>query len=429
MDDDNITWSGPSETTGSGGRREQILSAATRLFNRHSFAGMTLEAIADEIGIAQGTLYHYFENKDALIFQCHLRGIRLYAEELAGVMEPGIDGLETVRRFVRRRLLPGRPRMIAFSDVDALSLTYRQRIHQGRLNNVAVLQSIIERGVAEGGIAALDARLTSIALFSILDWMPFWYSERDYYSRQYAAETIDDLITHGLVRRDVPPPVALPEPPDLSRLTQAAANAGRRAAKRDRLLRVASESFNLRGVVGSSLEAIAEDAGVSRGAYYYHAPDKETLLYLCLQRALAWEVESARHLVNGLSTQPDDLSGVVELEIQLVRRIFLLHDSPLGPKSTYHNINYLKPAHKAEILAINRDAVGQDIARYRDWIAAGHYRPVDVYFAQQFGAGLRNNLAVWFYETRNWPTLVVADNAAHLFLFGLKARAAARTLT
>ncbi len=412
----------PNSRQGATDRRDAILAAATRLFNRHSFAGMTLEAIAEEIGISQGTLYHYFDNKDALIFQCHLRGIRLYAEELEEATEPGVDGLEMVRRFIRRRLSPGRPRMIAFSDIEALPLIYRDRIRVGRLRNVERLEAIIEAGISEGVISARDARLTSIALFSVMDWMPFWYSERDYYSRHTAAETLDDLVTHGVIRMDGAPLEDWPEPPDLSPLIKSRLEAGRRVAKRDRLLKVASDSFNLRGVVGSSLEIIAADAGVSRGAFYYHASDKETLLYLCLKRALDWEIESAIHVVGATPSPPADLEATVRNEIQLIRRIFMLHDSPLGPKSTYHNINFLQSLHKEDILATNRQAVQWDMNRYLRATNAGHFRKVDAYFVQQFGAGLRNNLPVWFFETRRWEPVAVADAYARLFLYGLKPR-------
>lgn len=192
-------------------------------------------------------------------------------------------------------LLPGRPRMIAFSDIDALSKRHSRIIKELRITNIKVLQKLIIRGIGDGSIAFCDAWLTSIAIFSILDWMPFWYSEHDYYTRQGAAETLDDLLTYGVVRLDHPRPKNKLAPPDLSPLLKIRENAGRRKAKKDRLLRFATESFNLKGVTGSSLEDIAMLAGVSRGAYYYHARDKEILLYQCIKRAFDWEIETWQH--------------------------------------------------------------------------------------------------------------------------------------
>ena len=44
-------------------RREEILAAARRVFAKHGFRGTTIADIADEAGIALGTIYLYFPSK------------------------------------------------------------------------------------------------------------------------------------------------------------------------------------------------------------------------------------------------------------------------------------------------------------------------------------------------------------------------------
>lgn len=48
-------------------RRNQILDAATRVFAEKGFHATTIKDIAKEAGIADGTIYIYFENKMALM--------------------------------------------------------------------------------------------------------------------------------------------------------------------------------------------------------------------------------------------------------------------------------------------------------------------------------------------------------------------------
>lgn len=48
-------------------RRNQILDAATKVFARKGFHPTTIRDIAREAGIADGTIYNYFENKTALM--------------------------------------------------------------------------------------------------------------------------------------------------------------------------------------------------------------------------------------------------------------------------------------------------------------------------------------------------------------------------
>ena len=48
-------------------RREQIIDAAMRVFSQKGFIRATNKDIAREAGITPGLIYHYFENKEALL--------------------------------------------------------------------------------------------------------------------------------------------------------------------------------------------------------------------------------------------------------------------------------------------------------------------------------------------------------------------------
>ena len=48
-------------------RREQIVEAATRVFAEKGFRRATIREVAQAAGISEGTIYNYFEDKDALL--------------------------------------------------------------------------------------------------------------------------------------------------------------------------------------------------------------------------------------------------------------------------------------------------------------------------------------------------------------------------
>lgn len=55
-------------------RRQDILTAATRVFARQGFAATRVEDVAAEAGIAKGSVYLYFDSRDALLeaaFEAH----------------------------------------------------------------------------------------------------------------------------------------------------------------------------------------------------------------------------------------------------------------------------------------------------------------------------------------------------------------------
>lgn len=54
-------------------KRNYILDTAERLFYAKDFNSVTMEEIANKVGINKATLYHYFTNKDSLFFAIVLR--------------------------------------------------------------------------------------------------------------------------------------------------------------------------------------------------------------------------------------------------------------------------------------------------------------------------------------------------------------------
>lgn len=49
-------------------KRQSILSAAARVFAKQGFHPTTIRDVAKEAGVADGTIYNYFDNKTALLF-------------------------------------------------------------------------------------------------------------------------------------------------------------------------------------------------------------------------------------------------------------------------------------------------------------------------------------------------------------------------
>jgi AcrR family transcriptional regulator len=61
--------------------RTRLIDVAVDLFTRHSFAGTSLQMIADELGLTKAAIYHHFRTREQL---------------LAAVLEPILDELRTI---------------------------------------------------------------------------------------------------------------------------------------------------------------------------------------------------------------------------------------------------------------------------------------------------------------------------------------------
>ncbi|MFD4023661.1 TetR/AcrR family transcriptional regulator [Streptomyces sp. NPDC058576] len=82
-------------------RREMILRAAVRVFARQGFAATRVDDVAAEAGVAKGSVYLYFDSRDALLvaafeeYAAHAQAVIQQARGGAG------DGLERLASLVR----------------------------------------------------------------------------------------------------------------------------------------------------------------------------------------------------------------------------------------------------------------------------------------------------------------------------------------
>ena len=61
-------------------RKQLILAAAKELFFEHSYEKTSMDAIAQKVGLAKGTLYLYFSNKDELYISLLNEGLTILKE-------------------------------------------------------------------------------------------------------------------------------------------------------------------------------------------------------------------------------------------------------------------------------------------------------------------------------------------------------------
>jgi len=75
-------------------KREDIITAAEKLFFSNGYDDVSMNDIANDVGMSKATLYLYFDNKDSLFFAVVLRGIKIMksmVEKEMGNVEKGID--------------------------------------------------------------------------------------------------------------------------------------------------------------------------------------------------------------------------------------------------------------------------------------------------------------------------------------------------
>ncbi len=81
--------------------REEILEAARHVLLRKGIAGVTLAAVAREVGVSKTGLYYYFESKDALLFELVYGNLHAQAQAVHDAVARAPSGADALGEIVR----------------------------------------------------------------------------------------------------------------------------------------------------------------------------------------------------------------------------------------------------------------------------------------------------------------------------------------
>lgn len=148
-------------------RRESILAAALDCFVERGFHGTAIPQIAERAGIAAGTLYHYFDSKEALVNALYRTWKAAVAQRVFTAFPQGAPVREQFRVMWDEMVAFAREAPAAFafielhnhaSYLDAESLAIDRTVKD-------FARAMIVRAQVEGVVKALDASLLMELVF------------------------------------------------------------------------------------------------------------------------------------------------------------------------------------------------------------------------------------------------------------------------
>ncbi|MGE5495882.1 MAG: TetR/AcrR family transcriptional regulator [Burkholderiales bacterium] len=82
-------------------RREQILSAALKVFGRRGFAATKISDIVTSAGMSHGLVYHYFKSKEEIFYELLKRAMTASSQALLEVEGMPLSPIEKVRQTAK----------------------------------------------------------------------------------------------------------------------------------------------------------------------------------------------------------------------------------------------------------------------------------------------------------------------------------------
>lgn len=156
-----------------GDKRDRILLAAERIFARHGFFAARVTEIAKEAGVADGTIYLYFKNKDDLLISWFEHRMKAVNEDLRAAIAD-VPPRDQLRAFVRRYLQLVHDEPTA-AEVLTIELRQSSKFMKEYENPefadfLRMLGGIIAAGQERGEIdASIPSHVAARMIFGMLD--------------------------------------------------------------------------------------------------------------------------------------------------------------------------------------------------------------------------------------------------------------------
>ena len=194
-------------------RKDEILNAARRCFARHGFAKTTLDDIAQAVGMKAGSLYHYYDGKEA-IFRDVITG---EGREMLDWLQSEVAKEKTASKKVLRHTKARLERFRKVTNLLDVSIQVVvevaplvDKLYQEYLNQeIAFLSDIIGKGVKAGNFKQCNGRRIASAILAISESVKYRAvhtentmaaSEVDYSAVDTEVSYITKLILDGITK-------------------------------------------------------------------------------------------------------------------------------------------------------------------------------------------------------------------------------------
>jgi AcrR family transcriptional regulator len=270
----------PAQTHRFIAKREAILDAAARQFNKHGLKGATLADVAGSVDLLTNSVTYYYRRKEDLVAACLLRAI----EAMQGVAVAALAESSPEARI--RALICGQAALLAdiaagrrddlvnFNDIRTL----RSPLVDDVFAAYTEMYRSFRRLLPKEGSCRQARNARAHLLLSLVNWMRKWIGRFEPDDYRHAANRMGDIVIGGLARErgqwvERPAPeLGWPQPAT-----------GERAIP-DAFLRAATALVNEQGYRGASVERIAARLNLTKGSFYHHYSSKDELVGACFER-------------------------------------------------------------------------------------------------------------------------------------------------
>jgi AcrR family transcriptional regulator len=382
---DRASTGGPAPSTARYvAKKEAILSAATVVLNRQGVKGMTFGDVAALVGLIPSSVTYYFRRKEDLAAAALRRGVETFESmviEAASAPDPRARLMRFIEVYLdlnrRVRMKTAAP-LAYFSEIHALDEPQRTPVAEAYKDMFRRVRSVFDAPEFEH-LSRISRNARTHLLIEQASWMDGWLHRYDLEDYDRVRDRMFDILVNGLA---APGQAWAPGP---------APQLPRRAPEAEAFLKAATALMNKRGYRGASVDDIAAELHVTKGAFYHRLEAKDDLVAACVRRSL----ETLRG--TQLAVRSGEGSGWFKLSTACAALIER-QQTDYGPLLRHSVISALPPDMGQGLTQEYERLRVRSASLIADGVVDGSMRAVDPMIAAQMMSAMLNGgatLALW----------------------------------
>ncbi|MCD4734600.1 MAG: TetR/AcrR family transcriptional regulator [Bacteroidales bacterium] len=186
--------------------RDLLLKTSINLFAKSGYADTSIRDIGSKAGISTSALYHYFKNKQEILFEIILISSQELIQELKKTRQQHDDPVECLREMllthmVHFSLKKKKETQIIVNNMHFLKGKNRIACQKFQ-NEIYKIYRIQLKTIAENDLMNdLDQTVIAFSIFGIISSFYSWYLEQGRLSKEEIAQNILDIIFNGIIKQ------------------------------------------------------------------------------------------------------------------------------------------------------------------------------------------------------------------------------------
>lgn len=184
-------------------RWDEMVDAAAKVFYTKGYGASAVQDVADEIGLLKGSVYHYINTKEDLLYAVVEQAHAASMENVARLRASEADAAMELRDFVAAHLdLLMRERIkltVYLHDFRSLTDEHRQTVAAHRREYSGYLEDLIARGQSDGVFSSTrSAHILCLGVLGMLNWTYEWWKSDSRRSRSDVIVTFADMALRSV---------------------------------------------------------------------------------------------------------------------------------------------------------------------------------------------------------------------------------------